>query len=176
MWKGIAEESPLGQKAKKDKTIVYTKHEMATTLINKHTFFNEGDVVMNSTYGDGAFYDNLPSHVEKHYCEIEEGIDYLDNEIEVDITLDNPPFCPRKLFWAFMQKAMATTRREIYWLINMGSVNAFTPKRLDEMKSKGWFIKSFHITQDKRWYGRYVWVRITRNEADNCFSWERKTY
>jgi hypothetical protein len=39
MWKGIAEESPLGQKAKKDKTIVYTKHEMATTLINKHTFF-----------------------------------------------------------------------------------------------------------------------------------------
>ena len=38
MWKGIAEESPLGQKAKKDKTIVYTKHTMAKNLIEKYTF------------------------------------------------------------------------------------------------------------------------------------------
>ena len=155
---------------------LYTKHEMAKNLINNHTFFNEGDVVMNSSYGDGAFYDNLPEHVEKYYCELDEGIDYLENNKMVDITLDNPPFTPRKLFWSFMVKAMETTRREIYWLVSMNCINVLTPKRLDEMKEKGWYVKSFHITQDKRWYGRYIWVRITKNPSDSIFSWERKVY
>ena len=68
----------------------------------------------------------------------------------VDYTISNPPFVPRKLFWLFNSKAMETTRKEIYWLVNMGSLNVFTPKRLDEMNNKGWYINSFYVVSDKR--------------------------
>ena len=74
-----------------------------------------------------------------------------------------------------MVKSMDITRREIYWLINISSLNVFTPKRLDEMKSKNWFIESFHVVADKRWFGRYVWVKISRTN-NKCFEWNNKTF
>ena len=93
----------------------------------------------------------------------------------VDYTISNPPFIPRKLFWEFNKTAMNTTRKEIYWLINLNCLNAFTPKRLQEMKDKNWFINSFHIVNDKRWLGRYVWLKISR-EDNNIMSWCGKTF
>ncbi len=74
-----------------------------------------------------------------------------------------------------MEKAMDTTDREIYWLVNMGSMNVFTPKRLSEMANKGWYIQSQHIVSDKRWFGRYCWVRINKRESDT-FTYERKSF
>ena len=117
---------------------------------------------MEPCKGDGAFYNNLPDKVSKFYCEINEGLDYLLSTEKVDITLTNPPFVPRKLFWSFMQVAMENTDRLIYWLINFSSLNVFTPKRLKEMEEKGWFIESFHTVADKRWYGRYCWLKISK--------------
>jgi len=43
------------------------------------------------------------------------------------------------------------------------------------MKTKGWFIQSFHVVNDKRWYGRYVWVKIGK-EDNSIFSWNGKTF
>lgn len=154
----------LSKELEKDNTIVMTKPSMALHLINRVEFRN-GDVVMEPCKGTGSFYNNLPENVEKRYCEINEGIDYLKNEEMVDITLSNPPFVPRKLFWEFMRVAMRTTRREIYWLINMQCLNVFTPNRLDELKENKWYINDFHIVNDKRWYGRYVWVRISKTDS-----------
>ena len=85
-------------------------------------------------------------------------------------TIANPPFCPRKLFWEFMIRAMETTTDRIYWLINLASMNVFTPKRLEEMKKKGWYIQYQHIIADKRWYGRYVMLGIGRTDH-GYFSW-----
>ena len=165
----------LAEKAEKEGIgFLYTNHDMAKHLISTINF-RDDDIVMNSSYGDGAFYDHLPEHLTKHYCEINEDIDYLKDNTIVDITLDNPPFVPRKLFWEFMRVAMENTKREIYWLINMNCINVFTPKRLDEMKEKGWYLNSFHIVSDKRWYGRYIWCKITK--VDNGTStWKRKSF
>jgi hypothetical protein len=151
----------LSKQVAKDPTITFTKHSMAKYLISTINF-KDGDEVMNTSYGDGAFYDNLPSNTENHFCEINEPYnqDYLKQNKIVDITLDNPPFVPRKLFWSFMVKAMNTTRREIYWLINISSLNVFTPKRLGEMKELNWYIESLEVVADKRWFGRYVFVKI----------------
>ena len=143
--------------------------------------FEDNDTVMEPGKGKGAFYDNLPDNVIKKYCEINEGIDYLNfgsgksSDEKVDITLSNPPFVPRKLFWDFHLKAMETTNKYIYWLINIGSLNVFTPKRLNIMKEKGWFIQSFHVVSDKRWFGRYVWVKLGKNNNGN-FSWFDKSF
>jgi hypothetical protein len=159
----------------KGKDIVMTNKEMAKYLINECTHLTHGDIVIEPCKGSGSFYENLPIYVNKLYCEINEGIDYLDFSGKVDITLSNPPFVPRRLFWSFMEKAMETTKKNIYWLLNMSSLNVFTPKRLDEMKDKRWFIQQFHIVADKRWFGRYVWVKIGREDT-GFISWTRRVF
>lgn len=164
----------LSKQMSKDETIVFTKPTMAIDLLST-IVFRSTDSVMEPCKGQGAFYDNFPSFVEKHFCEINEGIDYLQFDGMVDITISNPPFVPRKLFWEFHQKAMETTRREIYWLLKLESLNTFTPKRLEEMKTKGWFMNSFHIVQDKRWFGRYSFIKFSREDT-NIISWNKTVF
>lgn len=168
------ENDPLSEQVKKNPDIVMTNPEMAEYLIGLVPL-KEGDVVMEPCLGKGAFYNALPSTVKKEFCEINEGKDYLAYEGMVDVTLSNPPFVPRRLFWSFHQKAMDTTRKAIYWLINLSSLNVFTPKRLEEMKNKGWYIQCFHIVSDKRWFGRYCWVMITR-EPSMVMTWRGKGF
>jgi hypothetical protein len=164
----------LAQKVAKDPSIVMTNPEMAKYLIGsiKHT---AGEVWLEPAKGSGAFYDNFPADVEKLYCEINEGVDFLTYDKEVDVIISNPPFVPRKLFWEFMQKSMQLARKNIYWLINMGALNVFTPKRLLEMKEAGWFIQHFNIVSDKRWFGRYVFIKIGKTDAD-MISWKEGSF
>ena len=54
-------------------------------------------------------------------------------------------------------------------------MNAFTPRRLNQMNKKGWYIQSQHIVNDKRWLGRYVWLKISR-EDNNVMSWCGKSF
>ena len=164
----------LAKQVEKNNDIVMTNPTMAIYLISTIPFI-DGDVVIEPCKGTGSFYDNLPSNTIKKYCEINEGIDYLEFNEMVDYTISNPPFIPRKLFWEFNKTAMNTTRKEIYWLISLISFNVFTPKRLEEMKNKGWYINNFHIVSDKRWFGRYVWLRITR-EDKNFIKWCGKSF
>ena len=175
VWDYVSNDNDkLAEKVEKDNNIVMTNPDMAKYLISQINF-NDGDVVVEPCKGTGSFYNNLPSNTENKYCEINEGIDYLEFDDMVDYTISNPPFVPRKLFWKFHCKAMDTTRKEIYWLINLSALNAFTPKRLQEMKDKNWFINSFHIVSDKRWFGRYVWLKISREDS-NVMSWCGKSF
>ena len=175
VWDYVSNDNDLlAEKVKKDGNIVMTNPTMAKDLIAR-ICFADGDIIMEACKGTGSFYDNLPSNTINKYCEINEGIDYLSFDGIVDYTISNPPFVPRKLFWSFHCKAMDTTRKEIYWLVNLASLNTFTPKRLQEMKDKGWLINSFHIVSDKRWFGRYAWVKISKNNTD-VMSWYKKSY
>ena len=70
---------------------------------------------------------------------------------------------------------MDTTRREIWWLINMSALNTFTPNRVEEMHNKGWYLNHMHITSDKRWFGRYVFVQFTK-EDKNVISFDKKVF
>ena len=168
------EDDNLSKQVEKNKDIVMTNPVMARDLINRIEF-EDGDVVMEPGRGTGSFYNNFPDNVQKVWCEINEGRDYFDFQGMVDYTVSNPPFVPRKLFWAFHVKAMETTRKKIYWVLNCSSINIFTPKRLDDMKDNGWFIQSLHIINDKRWFGRYLWIEIGKEDR-NFFSWHRGTY
>ena len=165
---------PLAEKVKKDPTIVMTNSLMAKYLLDRIDFKDE-DVVLEPCLGDGAFYNNFPENTINKWCEINEGIDFLESTEAVDYTISNPPFIPRKLFWKFHEKAMEITRKEIYWLINLSSMNVFTPKRLDEMTEKGWFIQDLHIVADKRWFGRYCFIKISKTPSTFITS-HRKTF
>jgi len=137
--------------------------------------FEEGSIVLEPARGKGAFYDNFPENTINKYCEINEGTDFLEYNERVDYVISNPPFVPRKLFWSFQQKAMDICNKEIYWLINMSSLNAFTPNRLKEMNDIGWYIQGFHIVADKRWYGRYFFIKISKQQ-NNLFLYNQKSF
>ena len=156
----------LAKKVEKDATIVMTSPLMALDLISLIPLI-DGDVIIEPCKGTGLFYDNLCKNTINMFCEINEGIDYLDFNGEVDYTISNPSFVPRILFWSFHCKAMETTIKTIYWLINISSLNVFTPKRLNEMRSKGWYINDFHVVSDQIWFGRYVWMRVSRTNTNN---------
>jgi hypothetical protein len=159
----------------KDKSIVMTQPAMAKYLIDRIEW-KDGEIVCEPCRGDGAFYNNLPNNVIKIWFEINEGRDYLgDEKVTVQTTLANPPFLPRALFWDFMVRAMETTTDRIFWLLNLSAMNVFTPKRLDAMKKKNWFIQNQHIVADKRWYGRYTMVEIGRVDH-GYYTWKRKTF
>jgi hypothetical protein len=167
---GLIKDSKIDKQLEKDPDIVMTNPSMAKYLIDRITW-KDGEIVCEPCRGKGAFYDNLPDNVTKIYYELTEGKDYLGKEkVMVNTTISNPPFTPRKLFWNFMVRAMETSTDRIYWLINLLSMNVFTPKRLEEMKKKGWFIQHQHIVADKRWYGRYVMLGIGR-EDNGYYTW-----
>ena len=176
IWEYESKETDrLAEQVHKDPEIAFTKSEMANYLVSLIEF-RERDVVMEPCYGKGAFYEALPNIVEKKFCEINMGLDYLTQNQIADITLSNPPFVPRKLFWQFHQKAMETTNREIWWLINVSSLNVFTPKRIEEMNAKGWYLSHIHFVSDKRWFGRYAWCKFTKNIEENILTYNKKVF
>lgn len=154
--------------------IVMTKPEMAEYLMNRLNF-EENDILMEPCKGKGSFYNAFPKHTINKYCEINEGIDFLTYNDKVDYVIANPPFAPRKLFWFFHQKSMDIANKGIYWLINISALNVFTPNRLEEMTNKGWYIQKFHIVNDKRWYGRYVFIHIAKTKND-LFTYNKKSF
>ena len=154
----------LAKKAEQYATIVMTSPLMALDLTSLIPLI-DGDVIIEPCKGTGSFYNNFHKHTINMFCEMNEGIDYLYFNGEVDYAISNPPFVPRQLLLSFHCKAMETTRKAIYWLMHISSVNVFTPKRLNNMKNKGWYINGFHIVSDKIWFGRYVWMRISRTST-----------
>ena len=170
------EEDPLGKLVeKKGKKIVYTQPEMAKYLIDRTTF-SDGELVCDCCRGagdgGGAFYNQLPPNVVKSWYEINEGKDYLGEErMMVNTTIGNPPYVPRGLCWKFFVRAMETSTDRIFYLVNASIINLFTPNRLDEMHKNKWFIQSFHIIQDKRWFGRYMWLELGR-EDKGIYTWK----
>ena len=164
----------LSIQVKKDKSIVMTKPTMAIELL-KRIPFEKDDIVLECCKGDGAFFNNFPDKTINKWCEINEGVDFLEYNDKVDYVISNPPFVPRKLFWDFHLKAMEITNKDIYWLINLSALNVFTTKRLDEMTDKGWYIQQIHIVNDKRWFGRYCFIRISKQKS-NFITYDKTNY
>ena len=78
VWDYVSNDNDkLAEKVEKDNNIVMTNPTMAEYLISRITF-NDGDVVLEPCRGTGSFYNNLPKNTINKYCEINEGIDYLD--------------------------------------------------------------------------------------------------
>lgn len=154
--------------------IVMTNPDMAKDLLRRIPF-EKGDVVLEPGRGKGAFFNNFPTFTKNLWCEISEDKDFFDFHGRVDYCVSNPPFTPRGLFWNFQKHAMKVTTKAIYWVISMSAMDVFTPKRYLEMNKCGWYIQSLHVVQDKRWYGRYIWVHISKNPT-SFFTHELKLY
>ena len=80
-----------------DSDIVYTPEWLSKKIIEN---LNPKGKCLDPCRGDGAFYNHLPEN--RHYCELREGLDFL-NELETyDWIIGNPPY---SIFEEFLRKS-----------------------------------------------------------------------
>ena len=153
----------------KDITFHYTNEQMVKDLIAITQI--SGSVLDAGSGKNKVWFNNLVG--EKYECEIEDGVDFLLWDKKVDWIVGNPPFHQG---WEFFEKAPDIANKGIAFLINHTMMNSvFLPRRLQEMKDKGFELQHIRVVADKRWFGRYYYLIFEKGKK-GILSWERKTY
>jgi hypothetical protein len=64
----------------------------------------------------------------------------------------------------------------IAWLVNNQALNShFTPRRIELMQSKGFYLQKIQVVADKRWFGRYYYLIFTKDQNEFLSS-KRESY
>jgi hypothetical protein len=156
-----------------------TPNELAKDLINQLDICQD-DVLYEPFKGEGAFYNNFPVHSTKYYTEIEEGLDYKDFNTGIDWVITNPPFqldhdARINSFWFLLNYYSDKASKGIAFLGNDNCLSALTPKRLELLKIKGWYLNKMIVCSVKKWRGRYFFFVFTKNN-NGCYSHLLKNY
>jgi len=134
--------------------------------------FEKEDFVLDAGSGRNKVWFNCIPTTNKDECELEEGKDFYDYKNQVDWVVGNPPF-PE--FIGFLFKSAEICRKGFGFLTNHSRINQITPKRLDDLKAKGFHLSRIHIYGVKMWFGRYYFLLFTKKPND-CISFSRINY
>jgi len=130
------------------------------------------DVVLDAGSGEHkVWYENIPS-TRKKEVEIKDGKDFLTFSEQVDWVIGNPPFWQ---FIPFVLHSSEIARKGFGFLTNHSRINQLTPRRLEKLKEKGFYLSVIHILCVKKWFGRYYFIVFTRTPAQGI-SWSTKNY
>ena len=149
-----------------------TPPELAKALIATIPL-KAGDSVLEPFKGEGAFYDNLPTFVDKDWTEIEEGRDYKTWIDDVDWVISNPPF---KLgdrvrgdnaFWVLLKHYTQYAKTGIAFLGNDYCLSTLTPVRMKLLNEMGWYLQGYKVCSVKAWRGRYFFMTFTKTPNPN---------
>jgi len=157
----------------KDITFHYTNEQMVKDLIKLIPFKFCGESVLDAGSGKNkVWYNNLDDTLVRYECEIEDGVDFLNDwDKKVDWVIGNPPF---HLGFQFLDKATQISNKGIAFLGSVKFFNCLTPKRLQIIKENGFELQHIRVVNDKRWFGRYYFLIFEKKKG--ILSWERKTY
>lgn len=113
--------------------LVMTPAPLAAAII---THFSEQlyGSVLDPARGQGAFFDQFPANLSHNWCELAEGLDFLEWQRPVDWIITNPPWSRLR---DFTRHAM-TVAKNIVWLAPM--VNMTTKARLRDLDEFGFGI------------------------------------
>lgn len=142
-----------------------TPVELAQNLI-KLVPLSPGDMVLDSAFGTGAFYDNLPDYVEKDWCEISMGKDFLDHIEPVEWIITNPPYS--NLDTWFRHTTLLAGKGFAFLL---GFTN-ITPRRIEMANQADFGLTQIHLCKVFQWYGISAFVVFER-EKENIISYDR---
>lgn len=154
-------------KVVKNDRLDYTKPEMVRYLLDKTPI--DGSVLDAGSGKNKVWFNELKG--EKYECEIEDGVDFFSWNKKVNWVVGNPPF---HLGWKFLKKA-SEIAQNIAFLGNLNFLNSLLPKRLEELKQKGFYLNRIIIVQDKRWFGRYYYLIFMKKENDFVL-WNSKVF
>ena len=113
--------------------LVMTPPELAAAVIG-HFAGRMTGMVLDPARGQGAFYDRFPTHLERDWCEITEGRDFLDWREPVDWVMTNPPWSRLR---DFTRHAMRIAPN-VVWLAPL--TNLTTKARLRDLDEAGFGI------------------------------------
>ena len=167
-----------------DKTDVYYLHqtpmELAKDLIPLCPI-EPGDILYEPFRGEGAFYNHFPNKNPKMWSEITEGRDYKEHNESFDWVITNPPFCLDveakrvNAFWFLLDYYSQRANKGIAFLANDTCFSTLTPKRMELLQNRGWYIKKVVICSIKKWRGRYFFIILTK-EPSSLISYLRTSY
>ena len=135
---------------------IYTPKPVALRMIEMCDL-KEGDLVLDPSYGEGVFYNNLPDYVSKEWCEIEKGIDFFEYNKKVDCIVGNPPYS----IWTKWLKHTITLTDKFCYIF--GNLN-FTDKRVKDIMNKGYGITKFHLVKIDWWFSPSYLVVFEKNK------------
>ena len=117
-----------------DKDLVMTPANLAKEVLDH---FNPQGHILDPSRGMGAFYNQFPTG--KHYwCELEEGVDFMEFGHKVDWIITNPPWSKMR---QFLQKGMEVSDNIVY----LTTINHYTTKRrLRDMRQMGFGLKEIY--------------------------------
>jgi hypothetical protein len=162
----------------KDET--YFFHQTPATLCKKLidiTPLQPNDRVLEPFRGEGAWYNNFPEFVNADWCEIEDGRDYRDYDKEYDWVISNPPFKlniedgkRENSFFKIIKYFSERAKKGMAFLGNDFCFSVLTPKRLQELNARGWYIHNIVVSCIKAWRGRYYYI-IFKREPSNFYKY-----
>tara|TARA_R100000365_G_C2744046_1_gene72781 strand:- start:1211 stop:2086 length:876 start_codon:yes stop_codon:yes gene_type:complete len=119
--------------------IVMTSRSLARRVIA--AFASEMDgIVLEPARGQGAFFDQLPKHVDPDWCEIAMGRDFFGYTRKVDWIITNPPYSS---FAAFLFHALDIADNIVF----LAPLNHFgTKHRLRQIRREGFGFKRVVLT------------------------------
>ena len=116
-----------------------------------------GELVLEPFRGDGNFYDNLPKHVRRDWCEIRQGRDFFRYDGQSDTIITNPPFRDaaggENLVVPCLDRCLQLARKRVIYFVNHKVFNALTPGRLKEYGNRGWGITHLSVWDVRKWFG-----------------------
>ena len=148
----------------KDETPIETVKELLALIS-----FVESDFVVDVGSGKNKiWFKNIPTK-RKEELELDEGKDFLEYNKQVDWIVGNPPF--NKLI-EFSFHSTKLCRKGFGFLISNARLNQITARRLNLLAEKGFYLNKIHITEIKKWFGRYYFIVFTKNKSDSI-SWKK---
>ena len=108
------------------------------------------DIVLDPFFGDGAFYEQYPSHVKKDWCEIEKDRDFFNYDNKVDWIISNPPYS--KLNEVFSHSVKIASKGIAYLI---GIMN-LSPKRCKLLTDAGFGITRIYLCNVRGWFGKTI--------------------
>jgi len=158
----------------KDETYYFhqTPSSVAIELL-KEIDFEDDDKVLEPFRGEGSFYNNFPSNVNKDWCEILDGRDFNDYDKPIDWIVTNPPFrLPSKVgrvnsFYYLINYYASRVNKGIAFLGNDSCFSTLTPKRLQELNEKhNLYIHNIVVCNIKKWRGRYFFIIFKKGKSN----------
>lgn len=115
--------------------IVYTPDDLAKSIVE---YFNPTGSILEPCKGDGAFLKYLPN---ADWCEIQEGVDFMDCNKMYDWIITNPPW---SIFRPFLRKSCEVSDNVVF-LVPV--VHYFGKARLRELSETNHYIKEIIVVK-----------------------------
>jgi len=116
-----------------------------------------------------VWYNNLICR-EKDWVEIDKGKDFFDYNDKVDWCIGNPPF---RVLWDIIKKSTELSDKGFAYLVAIDGINRLTPKRLQFLKDKGFYLNKIVVMNISLWWGRYFFI-IFKKEKNDFVGWRNK--